>query len=119
MPAGPCWQVGVGRRAEQTEQEAAALGVSITISYVSGGTHSPLYKVSLSAHASPVAGEYSFSPAFFPPLTSQWPKIDGRDQWLSQWASLRVVDAHPECILVPLWVLSVACTKPFLLRTHL
>lgn len=77
MLVGWGWTEGRADRAV----EAAALGVSITISYVSGGTHSPLYKVSLSAHASPVAGEYSFSPAFFPPDFSM-----AQDGWLRSMA---------------------------------
>lgn len=121
MLAGWGWTGGRADRAA----EAVALGVSVTISYVSGGAHSPLYNTKLVLVPMQdlwLENTYSLLPPCPPtPQPLCWlliaprlMEIDGRDKWLSQWASLRVVDAHPECIFLPLWVLAVACMKPFL-----
>lgn len=72
-------------QSEQSRRKATALGVLATVSagYVSGGAHSPWYKVCLSSHERTVTGEDLLFSAFFPRhpnFSLPW------DWWLSSMA---------------------------------
>lgn len=72
-------------QSEQSRRKATALGVLATVSagYVSGGAHSPWYKVCLSSHERTVTGEDLLFSSFFP----RHPNFSlPRDWWLGSMA---------------------------------